>query len=163
VSKKWVINSSPLICLGKISQIHLLEELCSELIIPMGVFQEVQQGIANDPAKNWLEGDGSKWLKDIGAGHPEILAWDLGLGESQVLSWAYQNRDYEIVVDDRMAIRCASALNIPSWRTLGVVMLVKKKKLLPAVKPIIEQLIQVGLYLSPAVVQKALILAEEND
>ena len=34
MGRKWVLNASPLIVLGKISAIHLLEEMCSHLVIP---------------------------------------------------------------------------------------------------------------------------------
>ena len=42
MSRRWVVNASPLILLGKIDQLSLLEDLTDELIIPKGVAQEVQ-------------------------------------------------------------------------------------------------------------------------
>ncbi|MEA5620872.1 hypothetical protein VB711_23970 [Cronbergia sp. UHCC 0137] len=41
MNRKWVVNSSPLIVLTKINQVHLLSELCHKLIIPSGVVQEI--------------------------------------------------------------------------------------------------------------------------
>ncbi len=35
---RWVVNASPLITLGKVSKIALLQTMCSDLIIPEGVF-----------------------------------------------------------------------------------------------------------------------------
>lgn len=37
MTRKWVINASPLIALAKISQVGLLPQLCSTLVIPGGV------------------------------------------------------------------------------------------------------------------------------
>jgi predicted nucleic acid-binding protein len=44
VSKKWVLNASPIISLAKISHAHLFESLSSDLVIPAGVAKEVSQG-----------------------------------------------------------------------------------------------------------------------
>ncbi len=37
MSSRWVVNASPLILLGKVDQLHLLQALTEELIIPEGV------------------------------------------------------------------------------------------------------------------------------
>lgn len=41
MSRRWVVNASPLILLGKVDQLQLLRDLTDELIIPEGVVQEV--------------------------------------------------------------------------------------------------------------------------
>ena len=58
MSRKWVINASPPIILGKVAGIPLLNKLCSDLVIPVGVAQELDQGLVNDPARNWINGEG---------------------------------------------------------------------------------------------------------
>ena len=98
--RRWVIDASPLILLGKISHIDLLTELCHEIIIPDGVAQEIQAGDDNDPAKKWLEDKGMQWIKRTSGIEAIVSAWDLGLGESHVLSWCYQNASYEAILDD---------------------------------------------------------------
>nr|WP_238717873.1 hypothetical protein [Petrachloros mirabilis] len=35
--RRWVVNASPIISLTKIDRIHLLGELCDEVVIPQGV------------------------------------------------------------------------------------------------------------------------------
>ncbi len=59
MTRKWVLNASPLIILGKVSQIGLLEELCSSIIIPEGVATELDQGPVEDPARIWLHERGA--------------------------------------------------------------------------------------------------------
>lgn len=51
MTRKWVVNASPLIALAKISQVGLFPQLCSTLVIPRGVVQEIQAGPDDDPAK----------------------------------------------------------------------------------------------------------------
>ncbi len=41
---RWVVNASPIISLVKIDRIHLLSELCDEVIIPQGVRDEITLG-----------------------------------------------------------------------------------------------------------------------
>lgn len=62
--KLWVVNASPLISLAKISQIELLPKISDQMIIPMQVAQEIDQGPENDLARIWLMHQGKKWIKD---------------------------------------------------------------------------------------------------
>jgi predicted nucleic acid-binding protein len=50
VVKRWVVNASPIISLAKIDRIHLLSELCDEVIIPQGVADEINLGGYTDSA-----------------------------------------------------------------------------------------------------------------
>ena len=102
MTRKWVINASPLIVLAKISQISLLPQRCSEIVIPTGVVQEINFGLGDDPAKIWLNNEGASWIRAVEPIEPVVASWDLGLGESHILSWAYQNPGYEAILDDRL-------------------------------------------------------------
>ena len=56
--RRWVVNASPLIVLGKLSRLSMLGDLAESIVIPEAVVQEIGQGPENDPAKLWLSGDG---------------------------------------------------------------------------------------------------------
>ncbi|MEQ8752066.1 MAG: DUF3368 domain-containing protein [Coleofasciculus sp. G1-WW12-02] len=161
--RKWVINASPLIVLAKISQISLLPRMCSEMVIPTGVVQEINLGLGDDPAKMWLNNQGSSWIRAVEPIEPKVASWDLGLGESHVLSWAYQNPGYEAILDDRAAKNAALSLSIPVRGTLGVILLAKQQSKLPQIKPVLNQLVQVGFRVSPEVLSAVLQLANECD
>ena len=100
MSRKWVVNASPLITLAKISQINLLTQLCSEIVIPNGVVQEINIGTDDDPAKIWVSNEGRLWIREVEHIDTEVACWDLGLGESHVLSWVHSNPGYEAILDD---------------------------------------------------------------
>ena len=161
MTRRWVVNSSPLIVLAKISQIHLLIQLCSELVIPSGVLQEINCGEDNDPARIWLAEEGVSWIRDIGEVAPVVAAWNLGIGESEVMSWVYQNPGFEAILDDRAAKDAAMTLRIPVRGTLGVILLAKREGIVPAAKPLFEQLVQVGFRVSPELLKAALRLVDE--
>ena len=161
MSRKWVVNASPLILLTKVSHISLLQELCDELVIPGGVAKEILIGPANDLTKIWLNEKGSPLIRDLEQVDPVVAGWDLGLGESQVISWAYKNPDFEAILDDRAARKCALSLKIPVRGTVGVILLAKKDGRLAKATPLLNQLIQVGFRIDPELIRTALRLAKE--
>lgn len=61
--KRWVVNASPIISLVKIDRIHLLSELCDEVIIPQGVRDEITLGGYADSAVNWLQQAGQQLVE----------------------------------------------------------------------------------------------------
>lgn len=78
-----------------------------------------------------------------------------------MLAWAHSHPGTEAIVDDLAARRCAASLGIPVRGTLGLVLMAKRRGIIPAARPIVEQLRQAGMYLSDRVIQQALILVEE--
>ena len=54
MARRWVVNASPLIVLGKLGQLPLLTRLADELVIPADVAREVAAGPDEDPCKAWL-------------------------------------------------------------------------------------------------------------
>ncbi|MBN3894952.1 MAG: DUF3368 domain-containing protein [Nostoc sp. NOS(2021)] len=161
MTRQWVVNASPLIVLTKINQVHLLSELCSKVVIPSGVVQEICIAPDNDPAKLWILNEGTSYIQDVEQVDLVIAAWGLGLGESHVLTWIYNNPGYEAILDDRAAKTAALALEIPVRGTLGVILLAKREGKVEAAKPIFEQLIQVGFRVSTQVLESALRLVGE--
>jgi len=87
-SRKWVVNASPVIVLADIDCLHLLEGLCTELVIPAAVAREIRAGPREDAAQRWLEGHVQAYIRHLEDVDPTIVAWDLGAGESQVLTCA---------------------------------------------------------------------------
>lgn len=161
MSRKWVVNASPLILLTKVSHISLLQELCNELVIPGGVAKEILTGPANNLTRIWLNEKGSPLIRDLEQVDPVVAGWDLGLGESQVISWAYKNPGFEAILDDRAARKCALSLKIPVRGTVGVILLAKKDGRLAKATPLLNQLIQVGFRIDPELIRTALRLAKE--
>lgn len=162
MTRRWVVNASPLITLAKISQISLLSQVCSGIVVPSGVVQEINRGPDNDPARTWISNEGASWIREVENVDPDVAAWDLGLGESHVLSWANKNPEYEAILDDRAAKNAALSLSIPVRGTLGVILLAKQEGKLLEVKPVLNQLVQVGFRVSSEFLVTALRLVGES-
>jgi predicted nucleic acid-binding protein len=151
MSRCWIVNASPLILLGKVDHAFLLTGLADELLVPEAVVLEVG---SKPGGRGVLEQLASS--SGVRMGVPievpaEIGAWDLGAGESQVLALAQTLPGSRSVLDDLAARRCAQVLG-----ALGVVLRAKNRALLPAARPVVAQLLAVGLYASPQLIEQAL-------
>jgi predicted nucleic acid-binding protein len=62
----------------------------------------------------------------------------------------------DVIIDDLAGRRCALSNNVPVRGTLGLVLLAKQKGFIPAARPLMEDLIRGGLYLSRHVLDSAL-------
>ena len=162
VNKPPVIDASPLIFLSKAGQLDLLQKIaCTNILVPVAVKNEIQQYGKNDitvqalTQTNWLN------IVDTPPIPKSIQSYKLGAGESAVLTWAYINPNTETIIDDLAARHCASTLGIPVRGTLGLVLIAKQRNIIPAAKPIVEQLLQAGMYLSDRVINQALALVGE--
>jgi len=160
--RKWALNASPIIALGKIDRLNLINELCQEIVIPKGVAEEIAQGPPDDQDLEWLRQPGKDWVRDVGDIKQLITAWDLGQGESEVLNWAYLHPEFEAGLDDRAARNCAAAMNIKVKGTIGNILLAKKEKRIALVSPILIQLAEAGLRIDPSLFHTAKKLAGEE-
>mgnify|MGYP006431912889 CR=1 FL=1 len=62
----------------------------------------------------------------------------------------------EAIIDDLAARKCAASINIPVRGTLGIVLTAKQRGLIPQARPVIEDMMSAGLYLSRKVLDQAL-------
>ncbi len=151
-----VTNASPLIFMSKGGYLDLLRVAGDKILVPEPIVQKIRQrGPADVTVRSITE---TLWLEII-APSPvprAIQAWDLGPGESAVLATAQARPGTEALLDDRAARRCADALGIPVRGTLGLVLLSKQRRKIPAARPVLERLLQTGMYLSAAVLEQAL-------
>ncbi len=163
MNRNLVINASPIILLGKADLLKTMSPLAKTWIIPNGVIHEVQAKRPIDPYLSDLASNSEVVRQTVLNIHSSIAAWDLGRGESEVLTLALEKPRTGVVLDDLQARKCAELFEIPLIGTLGLVVLAKRKGLVPLVKPVIERLVAVGLYISLGVLTRILIGVGEVD
>jgi predicted nucleic acid-binding protein len=156
-----VADTSPLIHLGRADRLQLVRAVARTLLVPRAVVRELEAKGEGDPAVQALRT--IPWLRvvDTADPPPEVRLWDLGGGEAAVLSWAHTHPGTVAILDDREARRCAHAVGIPVIGTLGIILQAKSAGLIVAARPEVERLVDHGMYLSRAVIDKALALVEE--
>ena len=153
--RRWVVNASPLIFLAHINALSLLKSLVNEVIVPFSVHKEVLAGAGQGSGMTAFELPNWVSLREDLPLLPEIAGWDLGAGESQVLAHAVSSGG-EAVMDDLQGRHCARALGVPTTGTLGVILRAKRAGFVPAARPLVEELLKKGLYLSRNLVEQAL-------
>jgi predicted nucleic acid-binding protein len=153
---RWVVNSSPLILLGKIDRVELLVKLSKELVIPAAVEREVRAQPEGDGLLAHLVAFDTVAVAAETTIAANIGAWDLGAGESQVLALAVQMPQSRAVLDDLEARRCASSLSVPVIGTLGIILRAKSEGLIASARPVVNQLRAVGLYVTDDLIERAL-------
>ncbi len=151
-----VINASPLIFFSRAQKMELLHQFAGRVFVPEPVVNEIyikgSQDITTKAVKS------ASWIQIVSPPPtPEIISdWALGQGESSVLAYAYANPGVEAIIDDLNGRRCAALLKIPLRGTLGIILVSKKRGLITEARPVIEEFIKTGLYLSRQIVDEAL-------
>lgn len=151
-----VVNASPLIFLTGAGLADLAQLAGAPVQIPRAVVEEIERFGPTDAAAvavkrlDWLV------LVDSGTAPAIIERWDLGSGETSVLTWAYAHPGTTAILDDLAARRCANSLGIPIRGTLGLILTAKRRRIIPQARPVLEQLRAEGMYLSDAVMNRAL-------
>jgi predicted nucleic acid-binding protein len=144
-----VFNASPLIVLAKSALIGSLVRLADQVIIPQAVADEVRGiNFPNDPATFWLVENSTLIPPAEPPISPFVQAWDLGAGESAVISLTEKHPGATAVLDDLAARRCAQAMGLQVTGTLGLILLAKRKALIPSVTPALDAVVAAGLYVS---------------
>jgi len=163
VPDQWVCNASPLILLKRIGHLSLLTDLCDTLVISKGVVDEILH--YKEESVTWetfLTSQKVMRLQSDITIEPAIAGWDLGKGESEVLSWALTHPEYEAILDDLAARKCARSLGISLRGTVGIILLAKKRNCISKAAPLIESLIDAGMRFEIKWINEALELVGES-
>ena len=156
MTRTAVVDASPLIFLARGGHLAILQSFYAQVIVPDSVMKELCERGPADPTRVALEG--APWIerRSTESVSVHIAAWGLGAGESAVLSLAASLRDAEAILDDQAARRCAAACEISVRGTLGMILLSKRRGMISAARPVLEDLIAGGMYLSTTTLDRAL-------
>ena len=160
-SSPVIANNTPLVALWVLRRLDLLRDLFSTVLIPESVKQEF---LALDDATRRLTLENSPWIEPVTLEHPRrALAFaDLDRGEADVLALAEERRARLVIIDELRGRRYARRLGLPLTGTLGVLLLAKERGLVQGLTPLVDELLDAGLFISPDVVSEALRLAGER-
>ena len=143
-----VCNSSPLIGLEQIGQLALLGALFESITVPLAVVEETASSVVL-PA--WIEQ--RALTQKFG---PMVMRASLGAGESEAITLALELEARLVILDDRPARRLAQSLKLPVIGTLGVLLLAKRKELIPTIKPHLDALVSFDFRIAPALAEQLL-------
>lgn len=154
-----VTDAGPLIYLAGGGQLHLLRVLYDRVVVPRIVFDEVTVagtglvGATDVAAADWLE------ISDRAA-DPDLLG-ALDPGEAAAIPLAAELRAV-LLADDSAARAVAAERGIAVVGSLGVLLAAKRRGHLDAVKPVLDRMVVLGMFVAPALRAHVLALAGES-
>lgn len=157
-----VINTSPWIALSICAKTELLKQLYEEVYMPIGVKEEIL--IGGEEKVGVIELGKSSWLKveEVTDIEKPKLLYELDRGEAEVIILAKEKKIKEVLIDEKVARMQAKILGLEVIGTLGLLLMAKKKGLLSEIKPLIEKMLQRGIWIRSETVKGILEEAGED-
>lgn len=155
MNKIVIADAGPLIAIARLHQLVLLPQIFGRVLVTDIVFAEctersdfsesaiIKKAVAQKHLELCASPDFSAYTQKIDAGEASAIAVaiDLGCG---------------VIMDDKAGRRMATNASVPMIGTVGVLVLAKRKSLVPLVRPLLEHLVSSGYFLSDEIIAAAL-------
>ena len=144
-----VSDTSAIINLAAVGQLHLLSQLYGTVLIPRAVRGEIVAGGPNAPG---AAATSLAWIQTVAINNQPLasaLAGQLDTGEAEAITLAVELRADLLLVDERRGRAVAMNLGVKVIGLLGVLLEARHKGLLPRLKPVLDDLIsKAGFWIS---------------
>ncbi|MDB9475917.1 DUF3368 domain-containing protein [Dolichospermum circinale] len=159
-----VSNTSPITNLAAIEQIELLQKLYKTIIIPQAVYDEM--------ANLGYEVPGTKevktlaWIQTQPVNNSTLVAelkTEIDPGEAEAIALALEIKADRLIIDDYKGRVVATRLGLKVTGILGVLLVVKQRRLIENIKPVVNDLINIaGFHINPRLYTNILQTAGEE-
>jgi len=160
-----VADAGPLIAFGRLRRIELLAGVFEKIVVPHAVFEETQFH-PNLPDARAIVSARESGLFVIENSSPDLgrlpsdAQEELGEGEAAAIALAAE-RGHGVLIDEKLGRAVAEGLKLKVIGTVGVLLIARRRNLIPAAKPLLEDLKTSGHRLSEELMQEALRRAGE--
>ncbi len=147
------INTGPLIALARAGALDLAAQLPFEFVCPPQVQDELADGAHRGHipvAPPWLR------VIALAAPPPPLSRATLDVGEAAVIQLALEQRIAWVCLDDWKGRRAALAVGLNVTGTLGLLVHAKSLGIIPAIRPYVDRLLEVGRWFDPELVRRVL-------
>lgn len=145
-----VSNTLPIMNLAVAGHLNLLEQLYDKILIPEAVLQELstirseQLGVLTIQVPSWIEK-----RSVVNRSLVDALLLELGVGEAETIVLALEMKADLMLLDERRGRQVASRLGPRFIGLLGELLEAKRKGLIIAVKPVLDDVIvKAGFWIS---------------
>jgi len=159
-----VSDTTAIINLAMIGYLHLLPDLFGTILIPTEVYQEVignggEMVGAEEVAKaGWIQVKTPKNQAFVNQ-----LLKDLDAGEAEAIVLALEEHADLLVIDERKGREAAKKHQLSIIGLLGILVIAKRKGLIPAVKPMLDRLLdEANFYISERLLSEVLESVQEQ-
>jgi len=146
-----VSNATPIVSLCTVRHEWILKELFRHIVIPQAVEQELRQN--DKPGATFNDAD---WVEVAAVENRDlvqVLRKDLDQGEAETIALAKQYHADVVLIDEAIGYQIARLYELPVVRTLYVLKTAKERRLIPYVKPIVEEMVRAGRWYSTRVIE----------
>ncbi|MEH2193162.1 MAG: DUF3368 domain-containing protein [Nostoc sp.] len=160
-----VSDTSSINNLAAINHLHLLQQLYGTVLIPEAVYREL-----TDP--NFLVAGATEvqtfiWIQTRPIQDRilvEAFSNELDIGEAEAIALAVEMKADQVLIDERRGRMVAARLNISYTGILGILVEAKSQRLISAVKPLLDALInQAGFWVAEPLYKRVLQLVDEDN
>ena len=145
-----VSDTSPLTALLTVGEVELLPKLFTDVVIPATVRNELLRTHARLP----------EWLRVVNVNdtvQSGRYALVVDAGEAEAIELARELQADRLLIDERKGRKLAVQEGVPVIGLLGVVLLAKRKLLIPSARDLLQRLeLEAGMYLTESVRDTAL-------
>lgn len=161
--RKVVVNTTPLLVFGNIGRLDILRKLYGTIYIANAVYKEVVE--KNDKASATVF-SANDWIKVLSIENPKDYAMysaKLHSGEVETMILAQQKSLQAdlVILDDLAARKTAKFLGLTVTGSIGVLIKAKNQGIISEVKPLLDEIIKNGFFVSNKVYNDILKLAGE--
>jgi predicted nucleic acid-binding protein len=156
---KVVANTTPLISLASIGKLELLKDIFGEIIIADAVYNEIKAKKGYGYSE--IDTDYIKVQSIKGIAYRDFLLSQLDLGETETIILAKEIDADFVIIDENIAYKIAKSSELNVVRTLSILLRAKEKGLIPALKPLLDEMILKGRWYSQRVYKTILEQAGE--
>ncbi len=150
-----VSDSTVIIALAQVCRLDLLEKLFGEIFIPEAVWHETT--IGGKPGSEKIRAANFIHVRKVrNKGLAFLLREFVDEGEAEAIALALEANADLLLVDDRDARNLAKKLGLEVMGTLGVIALAKYNGLILEAKPIIDELVEKGFWISKRILEEFL-------
>jgi predicted nucleic acid-binding protein len=153
-NEHMVVNTGPLILLGKIGALDIAGQLPVSFISPPAVCAELASGVGLGYLKidpPWLE------IRKLRSPVSPIAEASLDRGEAEVIQLALDYGIRDVCLDDLRGRKMAKVVGLNVTGLLGLLARAKLIGIIPLLKPFTDRLMEVGGRYSPGLIQNFLL------
>jgi len=141
-----VSNATPIITLSSIGKIDILKHFFEKVYIPQAVYDEIKSKKAYGYQE--IEDDFFEVITIEDSFAQDILLNDLDLGEAQTIVLAKELNADIVLIDETIGYNLARSQKLNVKRTLSFLIVAKERGLIEEVKPLLDEMIENGRWIS---------------
>ena len=142
-----VSNTTPIISLLKLGKLELLQQLYTEINIPVAVYNEIEAGKSKIYYKDLALQNQIK-IKEIQDRKALRYFLDLDAGEAEAIVLATESDADLILIDERLGRLHAKNAGLKVTGIIGVLVKAKSEGLIESLKPLLNDLTEKGVWIS---------------